>query len=190
MTVRDAVGGDSSDLAILADAATRRLVSWLWEEHAQEGQSSFEVGRSGILDNGDALTHLSKWAVVEVEQRVAGALNSYVLPPMPEPTERTAAVLQPLNELKALAVGTWYVSVASVHPEFRGQGVGHELFALADRKARKAGVERVTLLVGSFNAGAHRLYLSLGFREWQRRPFAPFPGSDQPGEWILMVKDL
>jgi hypothetical protein len=35
------------------------------------------------------------------------------------------------------------------------------------------------------NEGAYRLYRRLGFREWERRPFVPFPGSDETGDWIL-----
>lgn len=190
MNVRDADPSDAADLAILADAATRRLVSWLWDEHAAPGQSSMELARADILTNPASTSHLANWSVIEVDERVAGALNSYLLAPVSQPTPRSAEVLQPLNELKSLATGTWYVSVASVHPEYRGLGVGHELLALADSKALDSGAQTVTLMVGSFNHGAHRLYKRLGFRDWQRRTFAPFPGSDEPGEWILMAKDL
>lgn len=45
-------------------------------------------------------------------------------------------------------------------------------------------------MVGSFNERAQRLYLRSGFTEWERRPFTAFPGSNTPGEWNLMGKDL
>ena len=48
----------------------------------------------------------------------------------------------------------------------------------------------MTLMVGSFNSGARRLYERFGFHEAGRRPFVPFPGSDPEGEWMLMVLDL
>ena len=68
--------------------------------------------------------------------------------------------------------------------------IGKRMLDEAERIARAAGKDRLTLLVGSFNARAHRLYRQVGFRDWDRRPFVPFPGSDEPGEWILMIKDL
>lgn len=188
VTIRDARPTDASDLAILADAATRRLVSWLWDEPAAAGQSSFEVGRTAILTNVDSPTHLSNWAVAVAGSQVVGGLNSYELGLQPEPSPRSAAVLQPLNELKSVAEGSWYVSVASVHAEFRGQGAGRSLLAFAERSAAAAQCDTITLVVGSFNDDARRLYERVGFVEWQRRPFRPFAGSDEPGDWILMAK--
>ena len=189
--LRDATVHDGSDLAILADAATRRLVSWLWDESASDGQSNFEIGRTTILANQSSPSYLANWAVAEVEGRVAGALNSYRLAPADRSVSgRSAQVVRPLFELKSRAEGTWYISVASVHPEFRQRGIGQALISLAERKARDANAEAMTLMVGSFNQSALRLYLRLGFREVQRRPFRSFPGSDQHGDWILMIRDL
>ncbi|MEM7094315.1 MAG: GNAT family N-acetyltransferase [Actinomycetota bacterium] len=189
-TIRDALPQDASHLAILADAATRRLVSWLWDEGASPGQSSLEVGRTLILDHTDSPTHLSNWVVAEQAGLIVGALNSGVLDAPPPPSKRSAEVLRPLNALKDLVVGSWYVAVASTHPEFRGQGVGRMLLAHGERSAAAEGCDSITLMVGSFNEDARRLYERIGFAEQARRPFHPFPGSDDPGEWILMAKPL
>lgn len=97
--------------------------------------------------------------------------------------------MAPLNELKNLVAGTWYISAAAIYPEHQGKGFGSALLAKAESIARSAGSNRLTLMVGSFNPGAYRLYQRFGFTEWARRPFFPFPGSDE-GEWILIVKDL
>ena len=69
-------------------------------------------------------------------------------------------------------------------------GIGATLLGLADQKARAADIGEVTLMVGSFNTGARRLYERMGYVEWNRRPFVPFPGSDSGGFWILMRKNL
>jgi len=106
------------------------------------------------------------------------------------PDSPAAPVLRPVNDLKRIAEGSWYISVASVFPENRGEGIGHAILTLGEEKARAAGCSRLTLLVGSFNEGAHRLYERFGMHEGARRPFVPFPGSDPTGDWILMVKDL
>lgn len=188
---RDPVDDDASSLTLLADAATRRLVSRLWDDGSAPGQSSFEVGRDAIRTDTNSLSHLSRWRVVDSDGRLAGGLNSYQLPPAgpPPASSVAAAILQPLTELKTVAEGTWYVSVASVFPEFRGQGIGQQLLAEAERLAAAADVDQLTLMVASVNDGAYRLYSRLGFREWERRPFVSFPGSDESGEWILMVKE-
>jgi len=190
--IRCAVAADCPSLALLADAATRRLLSWTWDAKANEGQSSIEVGAEIIREDTSSPNHMSQWRVAERNGRLAGGLNSFLLPPAVaiEPTSTMSDVVRPPAELKAVAAGTWYVSVASVLPEFRGRGVGRALLDEAERLAHAAGIDRVTLLVGSFNDGAHRLYERVGFAEWERRTFVPFPGSDPQGDWILMVKEL
>lgn len=187
-----AVDDDSASLSILADAATRRLISWLWDQGTATGQSSFEAGRQAIRGDAASLSHLDRWRVARSGGKVAGGLNSYVLPPLGHPAQSpdVAEVLSPLNELKSIAEGTWYISVASVFPEFRGQGVGQALLGEAERLARSANINKLTLMVGSFNVGAHRLYERVGFYEWARRPFVSFPGADVGGDWILMTRDL
>ncbi len=64
------------------------------------------------------------------------------------------------------------------------------MLADAETLARAAGADRITLLVGSFNSGARALYQQVGYAEWDRRAFLPFPGSDAEVDWILMRKDL
>jgi len=188
--IRAAQADDSAELAVLADAATRRLTAWLWDQQASEGQSSFEVGREAIRSDATHLSYHKNWDVAELDRSVAGGLNSYKLElPSTAVADHLSLVLNPLTELKAVAEGTWYVSVASVFPEHRGHGIGQALLTHAATKATRAGVSQLTLIVASFNTNALRLYLRVGFEEWQRRPFVPFPGSDPKGDWILMAKD-
>jgi ribosomal protein S18 acetylase RimI-like enzyme len=60
----------------------------------------------------------------------------------------------------------------------------------AEEIARLAGTPRISLLVEDANGGALKLYLKHGFREWARRPYIPFPGSTDMGDWLLLRKDL
>jgi GNAT superfamily N-acetyltransferase len=50
-----------------------------------------------------------------------------------------------------------------VHPEHRGQGIGHTLMRAAMARAAELGCYRVQLTSNVARADAHRFYLSLGF---------------------------
>lgn len=170
--------------------ATRRLTSHLWGLSAPPGQSAFETGRAMIRNDTGHYTHFTNWRVLELAGQIAGAFNSYVIPQPSAAAAPLPAVVRELNELKAMAAGTWYISAAALYTEYQGKGLGNSLLDAAAARALAAGNGRLTLMVGSFNTNAHRLYLRCGFKEQARRPFTPFPGSDMPGEWILMEKAL
>nr|WP_281242774.1 GNAT family N-acetyltransferase [Citreimonas salinaria] len=156
---------------------------------AAPGQSKFEVGRSIIRSNSEHPAWFGNWRVAELNGVLAGAVNSYVLP-APSRTAPPAPEVKGLNDLKTVATGTWYIASAALHPEHQGKGFGEFLLAEAETLARTAKTSQLTLMVGSFNERARRLYLRFGFAERAKRPFTAFPGSDAPGEWILMGKDL
>lgn len=187
---RSPTQGDCAHLVLLADMATRRLTSFLWGQMASPGQSAFDVGRNVIRNDENHFTYFRNWRVAEHQGQLVGALNGYVIPEPSGPEAPTPEVVKPLNELKAMAAGTWYISAAAIYPEHQGKGYGKSLLTEAESIARAADKDRLTLMVGSFNPKAYGLYQKAGFAEWDRPPFSPFPGSDEPGEWILMVKDL
>lgn len=145
------------------EAALDRFVPQ-WVADVWPMKSPRYVGRD--LSWSDWLS-LDELADDDLHCRAAVATDCSDLAILADPA--TAHLLVSLDALKSVARGTWYVSVASV-------------FA--------AGVRRITLLVASFNPDAQRLYEELGFQEWERRPFQPFPGSNEAGDWMLMVKDL
>ena len=185
---RPARQDDCAHLALLADMATRRLTSHLWALTANAGQSAFEVGRSIIRNDTQHFSHFSNWRVAELDGNVVGAINTCILQQPVVESPSMPVVLRGLNELKALATGTCYLSAAALYPEHQGRGFGSALIHEAVSQSQSAEVEHLTLLVGSFNSRAHGLYLRCGFKEWATRPFTAFPGSDTPGEWILMRK--
>ena len=187
--LQSATYNDGADLAIFADMATRRLASFLWGQLATSGQSALEFGRNAICNNETHYTHFTNWRVVKIRGEMVGAINCYLLP------TSTAApsgheVAQPLNELKAVAAGSWYIAHAAIYPKFQGSGAGRLLLCEAEKLANAAGNGCLTLMVGSFNKRAYTVYQKFGFQEWERRPFVPFTGADERGDWILMRKSL
>ena len=183
---------DSSDLAILIDAASRRICTWYWSTMAAAGQSWLEVGRSSILNQPDETWYHTNWLVAERQGQTIGALFGFSIP---DPYDRIDLsqwheVFHPVVHMEMTAKGCWLLQAIALFPEYRGLGYGPVLIAKACDAARAAGHVRIVLQVESPNTGAIALYRKCGFVEWERHAYVPFPGSDDSGDWILMVKDL
>lgn len=187
---RSATPEDCTQLALIADMASRRLASYFWGQAAAAGQSSFEYGRDIIRNNEAHLAHFTKWRVAEHSDQFIGAINGYLLSPTSQQSGANSSMAKPMMELKQMAEGSWYVSALAILPEYQGMGYARLLLEEAERCAASAGAAALTLLVGSFNLRALSLYLKHGFAEWEGRPFIAFDGSDPVGEWILMGKSI
>lgn len=189
---RPATQADASDLTILLDIASRRLVSWFWSSLASPGQSWFELGRGRILNLPDRTSHYCKWHLAERDDSTVGAFFGFSVADPYEPVDlsEVEAPFRPIVELEMLASGCWLLQAIAIFPEHRGQGFGPVLVARACDAARAAGHRRIALQVESPNVAAIGLYRKCGFTEWERRPYIPFPSSDDSGDWILMAKDL
>ena len=173
VTLSTAHSEDSSDLAVLADMATRRLTSFLWGFGAQAGQSPFEIGRDVIRGDIKSSLFHANWQIAAREGRLLGGCNGYSLrayPPFDVENPRMSRVLKPLNGLKRTVPGAWYIAALAVFPENRGMKVGQHLLREAEARARDDGAKEITLLVASFNPDARRLYDRAGFACWAERP--------------------
>lgn len=189
---RQARESDALDLACLIDCASRGLALWLWSTLRTAGQSSIEVGRHRIRTLSASPLHYATFTVADIDGAIAGALTGRLIPLRYERGDFADLpdVYAPLLELEAVAAGSWYLNVVAVYPEFRGRGLGSALLRKAEEIARLADAPQISLIVEEANAGALKLYLQTGFRESKRRPFIPFPGSADRGDWILLRKDI
>lgn len=192
LKIRDGEPSDASDLAILADMATRGLTSFLFGSAESNGQSALGRCRAAIHSDATHSLHHTNWRVAEYEGCVSGALNGYRIQntSIECPKSDVEAVLHPLIELKNTAVGSWYTAAIAVFPRAQGKGVGSALLRDAEERVEGISGDRATLMVGSFNTDASRLYAALGYQEVERRNFIPFMGSDRTGEWIFMSKSI
>ncbi|WP_137137201.1 GNAT family N-acetyltransferase [Rhizobium sp. FKY42] len=190
VNLRPASVNDCAHLVLFADMATRRLTSFLWALSAWPGQSAFEVGRNIIRNDSNHFTHFQNWLLADINAEIVGGFNGYIIPVSAKSPQAGPEHLVPLNELKAMVVGSWYISALAIYPEHQRKGLGSVLLAEAERLARIKYATQLSLLVGSFNSTAYALYKKAGFAELDRRQFLPFPGSDEQGEWVLMAKDL
>lgn len=97
---------------------------------------------------------------------------------------------RPMLELEAIAAGTWFILAIGVFAEFCGRGVGKQLLEHSIGKGKVSGATNVSIMVEDVNIDAYRLYRQLGFVEWERRPYHPFPGSRGSGEWVLLRRSM
>jgi GNAT superfamily N-acetyltransferase len=82
------------------------------------------------------------------------------------------------------------VNVLATFPEFRGLGIGTALLEIAESNGSEAGAPALSVIVGSWNDAAIRLYDRAGYEAVASEPAIPFPGCRREGEWVLMVKPL
>jgi GNAT superfamily N-acetyltransferase len=190
--LRPATRDDATQLVALIDIASRGLLTWVWTQMTVPGQSALEVGRSRIRDREDLPSHFSKWIILENFTDIIGGVAGYAIPAPYNPGDMTGlpSLYAPMLELEALAAGTWYLMALAVFPEFRRKGHATTMLDFAERKAMEEGYSRMTIMVNSSNIDALRLYRRRGFREVATRPYIPFPGSHDIGEWILLEKPL
>jgi ribosomal protein S18 acetylase RimI-like enzyme len=96
----------------------------------------------------------------------------------------------PLQELENLAPSTWYINVLAVRPQFRRQGLGTKLLALAEEIAHGLGKRGMSVIVSDANLGAHRLYERLGYNERARKLMVKDNWQNEGRSWVLLMKNL
>jgi ribosomal protein S18 acetylase RimI-like enzyme len=188
---RPATKADASALAVLVDIAGEGMPAYMWSTLAAPGQSLLAFGRERAQREGGGFSWRNA-VVAEISGEVAAGLVGY---PLDDPYDlgvlaETPPLVQPLVKLEARAPGSWYVNVLATFPEFRGRGIGAKLLEIAESNGREAGAPALSVIVGSWNETAARLYRRAGYDAGASEPAIPFPGSPHKGDWVLMVKSL
>ncbi|MFI1816856.1 GNAT family N-acetyltransferase [Lentzea sp. NPDC020367] len=98
-------------------------------------------------------------------------------------------------EIQTHLPGTPLVTHLEVHPGLWRKGIGTELIRASERLLALKGYRHVALAVVLGNADVERLYLNLGFREWQHGHVKCYASSDGNGHRAaetckVLVKDL
>lgn len=182
---------DAAALAILVDIAGEGMPSYMWSRMREPGQSVFEIGRARAAREEGGFSYRNA-TVAEIDGEVAACLVDYRLNDPYDPGDLNALpeMVRPLVILESKAPGSWYVNVLATFPEFRGQGIGARLLALAEQRGREQKAVSASMIVASENAGAMRLYARSGYKEIARARVVEFPGCAHGGDWVLMVKPI
>lgn len=190
-TYRPATKADASALAVLVDIAGEGLPAYLWSTLKAPGQSILEVGRERAAREEGGFSYRNA-VVAEAGGEIAACLVGYRLD---DPYElgnlaEIPELVRPLVLLEAKAPGSWYVNVLATFPEFRRQGIGLKLLAIAEQKALADGAGALSVIVAGENERAARLYRRAGFSMAVREKVVPFPGYTRTGDWVLLIKRL
>jgi ribosomal protein S18 acetylase RimI-like enzyme len=182
---------DAAALAVLVDIAGEGIPNSFWRDLAGPGRSVLEVGRDRARreEGGFSYRHAT---IAEIGGEIVAGLIVY---PLDNPYDLTGlddfpAHIRPLLRLEAQAPGSWYVNVLTTFREFRGQGLGSTLLEIAEQRARAENANTMSIIVGSWNEGAGRLYQRAGYRTIATEPAilpADFP---QGGDWLLLTKPV
>jgi ribosomal protein S18 acetylase RimI-like enzyme len=190
-TFRPATPADACALAVLVDMAGEGAPASFWRDLAGPGRSVLETGRDRARreEGGFSYRHAT---IVEIGDEIAAGLIVY---PLDDPYDLSGVnemppLVQPLVRLEAQAPGSWYVNVLATFPEFRGQGIGAKLLEIAGEKGRAADANMMSIIVGSWNEGATRLYRRAGYVDVASEPAVLPPEFPQSGDWILLTRPL
>ena len=188
---RPATKADASALAVLVDIAGEGMPAYMWSTLAAPGQSVLEFGRERAARDSGGFSWRNA-VVADIGGEIAACLVGYRLD---DPYELggladTPEIVRPLVKLEAKAPGSWYVNVLATFPEFRRAGMGAKLLDIAESKGRSSAAPSLSVIVGSWNEGAARLYRRAFYAPVASEPAIPFPGCPHKGEWVLMVKSL
>ena len=189
---RTATEEDCTELALMLDVAGRRLPSYLWSQDTGQGQSCFEYGREKIRTDTNRNFYFQNWLVAEFQDKFVGAFFGFsVDDPYPEiDLDAVPECFRPCIELERVARGCWLLQAIAILPQYRGKGLARQLLGKAENVARDCGTNRIALQVEEVNEIAFKTYQKNGYIEVDRRPYIPFPGSDDTGDYVLMWKEL
>lgn len=185
MHIRPATRADSAEIAILDDIASSGLASHVLESGVRDGKYDrpLEFGRDGyaFIDGPYSWKNV---LIAETADGIAGMSLSFELTGgpgdnggLPDP------VLDPLEALKAGAIGTRLIDSVAVYTRFRGQGIGRAL--VEAELARATGPS--SIITHDTNSRALALYQSMGFEEKARAPFVSFNDSQVAAHWVLLT---
>ena len=186
---RPATPDDAAALAELANFAGEGLPLYVWERIKAPGETAWEHGRRRAERETGAFSYRNA-VVAEIGGKCAACLIGYPQADAPEPIDYEAMppMFVPLQELENLACGTWYVNVLAAYSEYRGQGLGTKLLAIAEDIARDTGKAGLSIIVSDSNEGARRLYRRCGYREVGERAKVKESWQTEGRNWVLLTK--
>ena len=178
---------DARAIAQLYSISSDGVADYIWTQLAEPGEDIVDVGERRYARENTAFSY-QNCVVAEVDDSVVGMLVTFAIEAPDSFEADTDPVLAPYSILEEY--DSWYVCGVALFKNFRGKGLGSRFMSNAEQQARDRQFKKISLIVFEENAGAKRLYDSLGYREVMRKAIYPHPLIHYTGDAILMVKNL
>jgi ribosomal protein S18 acetylase RimI-like enzyme len=178
---------DARAIAALYSIASDGVSDYIWTKLAEPGENILDVGQRRYERENTPFSYQNCTLAI-LGSEIAGMVVAFpmMVDDCAEPEDDP--ILAPYSKLEEL--NSYYICGIAVFPEFRCQGIGTQLMAIAEAKAIAKGFQKLSLIVFEQNMGAKRLYDRLGYREVAREAIAPHPLIHYTGDAILMVKTI
>lgn len=190
LILRQARKEDASVLANLINIAGEGIPEYFWQMSACKNKSAMDIGVERASRDEGGFSYRNA-VVASIGDRVAGMILMY---PLSYPTEseikqleELPEVIRPMVKLEYMVPGTFYINALAVHEEWRNFGVGSELLAFAEARAKTTGFNVLSIQVFSQNIGAVSLYKRHGYVESGRLPVLSHPCPPFYNEDILLL---
>jgi len=184
--LRPATRQDCRKIAELYSIASDGVADYVWTKIAEAGEDIIQVGKQRYERENTDFSY-QNCTIAETEGKVVGMLLAFPIHVDNDYVEEDP-VLAPYFELEE--DNSYYISSIALFPEYRNQGIGRQLMALAETHAKEKEFKKLSLIVFEQNSGAKRLYEQLHYQERKRTPVYPHPLIRLTGDAVLMVKEL
>jgi ribosomal protein S18 acetylase RimI-like enzyme len=195
---RAATPDDCYTIAQLVGIASDGVSVYIWSTLTADypGLSLLEIGAQRYT-NKKSLFSYKNCVLAERNAETAGMMITFpvaeaeavAVPETPDPIAEATTPQEPdvLAPYALEAPGTWYIAALAMFPEFRGQGIGTQLLAIAHQQAAERNIQQLSLLCFEQNIGALRFYQRNGFQEIDRAKVVPHPLIHHTGDILLMT---
>ncbi|NEJ86536.1 GNAT family N-acetyltransferase [Rhizobium leguminosarum] len=186
IALRQASRRDASELAILADIASRGFATWLWFADVENGVSDTPLERGRLkMSEDEAVGSWRNAVIAEAYGEVAGVAIGHALDEGIGDIEATIPATAPMLALQKTVVGSWFIGSLGVYRHLRGIGIGRRLL---DDQIERADWRPVSLITASDNEAALSLYGKNGFLEAARADAVPLFENSKRHAWVLMTR--
>lgn len=196
---RSATIDDCYTIAQLFRIASDGVSDYIWSTLTSEypGLTPLEIGAKRYT-NEESLFSYKNCVIAEQDKQPVGMILTFPIAAIEDSAKPDAEDAIAESELNSSepdvlapynleAPGTWYICALAMFPEFRGQGIGTQLLAIAHQQAAARGFSELSLLCFEQNSRALKLYQRNGFREIDRTEVVPHPLIHYTGDILLMT---
>lgn len=182
---RPATIEDCYDIARLFKIASGGVAEYTWTTMQVDypGLTPIEIGERRYASDKTVFSYKNS-VVASRDDQVMGVLVTF---PIADEVDEPSEMDQVLAPYSLEAPGSWYICAMAFFPEFRGQGLGTKLLAIARGQAQDRGFSELSLLVFEQNPGAVRLYERNGFKIVDRAAVVPHKLIHYTGDVLLMT---